>query len=158
MRRELQMRRSFVAAPLLGAARVLLAPPAWAGDNFVAPMSGDEEVGPVDTNARGVATFKLREEGLAFTVNVASIEDVIFAHIHCAAVGVNGPIGVTLFHGGPVDVNGTLAEGTITAPDSGNACGWSDLDAVVAALESGDAYVNVHTTAHPAGEIRGQVK
>ncbi|MGH9261132.1 MAG: CHRD domain-containing protein [Acidimicrobiales bacterium] len=121
-------------------------------------MSGDEEVGPVDTNARGVATFKLREEGLAFKVNVANIEDVIFAHIHCAAVGVNGPIGVTLFHGGPVTVNGTLAQGTITAPDPGNACGWSDLDAVVAALESGDAYVNVHTTAHPAGEIRGQVK
>ena len=112
----------------------------------------------VDTRATGVATFKLREEGLVFKVNVANIDDVLFAHIHCGAVGVNGPIGVTLFTGGPVTVNGTLASGVITAPDPGNACGWADLDAVVAALESGDTYVNVHTSVNPGGEIRGQVK
>jgi hypothetical protein len=34
-------------------------------------------------------------------------------------------------------VEGTLAEGTITAPDPGNACGWVDLAAVLAAMESG---------------------
>jgi hypothetical protein len=155
---ETQMRRSFVVALVLGAALVALALPAAAGDNFAAPLSGDEEVPPVDTQATGVATFKLREDGLAFKVNVANIDNVILAHIHCAAEGVNGPIGVTLFHGGPVTVNGTLVSGVITAPDPGNACGWADLDAVVAALEGGDTYVNVHTTAHPGGEIRGQVK
>jgi hypothetical protein len=158
VREETQMRRSFVVALVLGAALVGFAPPAAAGDNFVAPMSGDEEVPPVDTQATGVAKFKLRDDGLAFKVNVANIENVIFAHIHCGAVGVNRPIGVTLFHGGPVTVSGTLAQGVITAPDPGNACGWADLDAVVAALESGDTYVNVHTTANPGGEIRGQVK
>ena len=42
-------------------------------------------------------------------------------------------------------MNGTLAEGTITAPDPGNACGWVDLAAVLAAIGSGDTYVNVHT-------------
>ena len=56
----------------------------------------------------------------------------------------------------------------MTAPDPGNGCGWADLDAVVAALESGNAYVNVHTNDgvdpidtgpgdFPGGEIRGQV-
>jgi CHRD domain len=158
VRKEKPMRRSFIVALVLGAALVGFAPPASAGDNFVAPMSGDEEVPPVDTQATGVATFKLGAEGLAFKVNVANIDNVIFAHIHCGAVGVNGPVGVTLFHDGPVTVNGTLAAGVITAPDPGNACGWADLDAVVAALESGDTYVNVHTTAHPGGEIRGQTK
>jgi hypothetical protein len=29
---------------------------------------------------------------------------------------------------------------------------------VIASLESGKAYVNVHTAKNPAGEIRGQVK
>jgi hypothetical protein len=158
VRKEKQMRRSLIVALVFGAAFLLVAGPASAGDNFVAPMSGDEEVPPVDTQATGVATFKLGEEGLAFKVNVANIDNVIAAHIHCGAVGVSGPVGVTLFGGGPVTVNGTLAEGVITAPDPGNLCGWTDLAAVIAALESGDTYVNVHTTAHPGGEIRGQVK
>jgi hypothetical protein len=66
-------------------------------------------------------------------------------------------------------VNGTLAQGTITAPDAGNGCGWVDLAAVLAAMESGDTYVNVHTDDgvappntgpgdFPGGEIRGQVR
>ena len=152
------MRRVCVVAVVLGAAMTMLASPALAGDNFAAPLAGDEEVPAVDTRATGVATFKLRDEGLAFKVNVANIDDVILAHIHCGSVGVNGAVGVTLFSGGPIDVNGTLAEGVITAPDPGNGCGWADLDAVVAALESGGTYCNVHTIAHPGGEIRGQVK
>jgi hypothetical protein len=62
------------------------------------------------------------------------------AHIHCGAVGVNAPVGVTLFMGSPEGgpVNGGLAEGTITNPDTGNACGWTSLAALVAALESGN--------------------
>lgn len=31
------------------------------------------------------------------------------------------------------------------------------LEDLVALIESGDAYVNVHTVANPGGEIRGQV-
>ena len=71
-----------------------------------------------------MAKFKLSKDGtaLAFKVNVANIDNVFAAHIHCGAVGVNGPVGVTLFAGAPAGgrVNGTLAEGTITAPDPGN--------------------------------------
>jgi hypothetical protein len=152
------MRRLVLLALSLSVALAVLPSTVSAGTNFVAPMSGDEEVPPVETQARGVAKFKLRDEGLVFKVNVANIEDVVASHIHCEAVGVNGPIGVTLFDGGPVSVNGTLAKGVITAPDEDNECGWTDLDAVVAALESGNTYVNVHTAANPGGEIRGQVK
>jgi hypothetical protein len=47
--------------------------------------------------------FKLREgrAALEFKVNVANIENVFAAHIHCGAVGVNSPVGVTLFMGAP---------------------------------------------------------
>jgi hypothetical protein len=146
---------------------------ASASDNFVAPLSGDEEVPARDTQATGVAKFKLREDGAAllFKVNVANIENAFAAHIHCGAVGVNGPVGVTLFLGAPAGgaVNGTLAEGTITAPDPGNGCGWVDLTAVLAAMGSGNTYVNVHTNDgvpppntgpgdFPGGEIRGQIR
>ena len=166
------MRRTIVLVGMLALGLLSLAPAAVAGDNFVATLSGAREVPARDTQARGVATFKLRADGaaLAFKLNVANIDNPFMAHIHCGAVGVNGPIGVTLFMGAPAAgrVNGTLAEGTITAPDPGNACGWTNLAAVLAALGSGATYVNVHTNDgvdppntgpgdFPGGEIRGQV-
>ncbi len=164
------MRRAILLTVLLALA---LAPTALAGDNFVAPLSGDQEVPARDTRGVGVAKFKLSKDGTAleFKVNVANIDNVFAAHIHCGAVGVNGPVGVTLFVGAPAggSVNGTLAEGTITAPDPGNGCGWTDLAAVLAAIESGNTYVNVHTNDgvappntgpgdFPGGEIRGQIR
>jgi hypothetical protein len=167
------MRRTIVLVGMLALGLLAQAPAAVAGDNFVATLSGDQEVPPRDTQARGVATFKLREDGtaLAFKVNVANLDNAFAAHIHCGAIGVNGPVGVTLFMGAPAGgaVNGTLVQGTITAPDAGNLCGWADLAAVVAAMGSGDTYVNVHTNDgvappntgpgdFPGGEIRGQVR
>jgi hypothetical protein len=167
------MRRTIVLVGMLALGLLALAPSAVAGDNFVATLSGDQEVPPRDTQAVGVATFKLRDDGtvLAFKVNVANLDNAVAAHIHCGAVGVNGPVGVTLFMGAPAGgrVNGTLAEGTITAPDPGNACGWADLAAVLAAMGSGATYVNVHTNDgvpptdtgpgdFPGGEIRGQIR
>ena len=127
--------------------------------NFRAHLSGDEEVPAVDTNAQGQAIFQLDRDGesLDYKLIVANIDNVFASHIHCAPAGVNGPVGVTLFSGATVTVNGILAEGTITEPDAGNACGWETLADVVAAIESGDTYVNVHTTENPGGEIRGQI-
>jgi hypothetical protein len=127
--------------------------------NFRAHLRGDEEVPPVETDAQGQATFKFNEDVtiLDFKLTVANIEDVVAAHIHCAPEGVNGPVGVTLFSGGPVSPDGVLAEGTITAPDGGNECGWEDLEDVQMAMKNGYAYVNVHTEAHPPGEVRGQI-
>jgi hypothetical protein len=128
--------------------------------NFRTHLSGDEEVPPVETNAQGQATFQLNEAGdaLEYRLIVANIDDVVAAHIHCAPAGANGPVGVTLFGGGPTSDPGVLAEATITEPDEENGCGWSDLDDVVEAMRSGDTYVNVHTVAHPPGEIRGQIR
>ena len=139
---------------------------------FRAVLSGGGEVPPRDTGARGVAIFRLSADGseLGFRLIVANIENVVAAHIHCGAAGVNGPVGVTLFGGAAAGgrIDGELAAGSVTAPDPGNGCGWADLEAVVAALESGNAYVNVHTSDgvapidtgpgdFPGGEIRGQV-
>ncbi|MBK8902331.1 MAG: PQQ-dependent sugar dehydrogenase [Anaerolineaceae bacterium] len=127
---------------------------------FRADLTGAEEVPPVDTDAEGIATFQTNaaETAVRYELRVRNIEDVLAAHIHCAPVGENGPVGVTLFSGGPVTVQGVLARGTITSPDPGNSCGWITVADVVAALRSGDTYVNVHTAAHPPGEIRGQIK
>jgi CHRD domain len=167
------MRRMIVLVLTFALGLLALGPAASAGDNFVAPLSGDEEVPARDTPAAGVAKFKLREDGTAllFKINVDNIENAFAAHIHCGAVGVNGPVGVTLLLAPPAGggVQGTLAEGRITGPDPGNACGWTDLAAVLAAIESGATYVNVHTNDgvppantgpgdFPGGEIRGQIR
>lgn len=127
--------------------------------NYRAHLSGENEVPPVDTNAQGQAKFRLDRAGdeLHYKLIVANIEDVVAAHVHCAPADENGPVGVTLFSGGPTSASGPLAEGTVTAPDDGNGCGWETLDDVIAAMRSGEAYVNVHTLDNPPGEIRGQI-
>ncbi|MGH8914341.1 MAG: CHRD domain-containing protein, partial [Acidimicrobiia bacterium] len=80
----------------------------------------------------------------------------VAAHIHCAPAGSNGGIGVTLLSETKGDEG--RVEGWFRAPDEGNACGWVTLGDVLAAMVSGNAYVNVHTTNFPAGEIRGQIE
>lgn len=137
-----------------------LALPAIASANatFVAPLSGAEQVPPLDTQARGNAIVKVRGEEMSYQLIVAGLRDVVASHIHCGAEGVNGPIGVTLYAGTPTTLNGILAQGPILMPDPGNACGWEDLSAVIGAIEAGDAYVNVHTLANLPGEIRGQLR
>lgn len=126
---------------------------------FSATLSGDNEVPPVETEATGEATFELTEteDGLHYEITAENIDGVVAAHIHCAPDGVNGPVGVTLFDGDPTIPDGTLVEDTVMGPDDGNGCGWETLADVVAAMRAGEAYVNVHTEANPAGEIRGQI-
>jgi len=140
---------------------VFLVPAASAGGNgnsFVASLKGRNEVSAVETNAQGTAHFKVRDGELSYKLIVANIDDVVAAHIHCAPADANGPVGVTLFLGGPVSTNGILAQGSIAGPDGGNGCGWANVDDVIAALGSGETYVNVHTLAVLSGEIRGQIK
>jgi len=168
------MKRAIILAMVTALAFGAFAPAASAQpSSFRAVLSGADEVPARDTLARGAATFLVSADAteLGFRLVVANLENVVAAHIHCGAPGVNGPVGVTLFGpaapgGGRTD--GILAEGTVTAPDAVNGCGWTNLAAVVAALESGNTYVNVHTNDgieppntgagdFPGGEIRGQV-
>jgi hypothetical protein len=151
------MRHSMIACTLaLGA--LALSGPATANDTFVAPLNGAEQVPPFETQARGNAIVKVRADGMSYQLIVAALQNIVAAHIHCAPVGLNGPIGVTLFAGSPVTVSGILAQGPILAPDAGNACGWMDVADVTAALQSGDTYVNVHTLQSLPGEVRGQLR
>jgi CHRD domain len=124
---------------------------------FGADLNGASEVPPVNTSATGTARFNLDEESntLQFTLNVSNISNVVAAHIHTGAVGVNGGIVVFLF-GGPQTgtVNGQLSAGTIRSTD---VLGIT-FDQLITNMRTGQAYVNVHTTQNPAGEMRGQVE
>ncbi len=65
------------------------------------------------------------------------------AHIHLGKAGVSGNVIVPLCAGNCR--SGLTGTAKITSK-------------VVAQMEAGKTYVNVHTTKNPAGEIRGQVK
>ena len=149
---------------------------------FKTKLSGDQEVPPVgviiDTRAKGQAEFKLSKDGteLHYKLKVSKISNVFQAHIHMAPAGSNGPIVVWLFPGtapapGPVGqgrFNGKIAEGSITAANLVGPLAGHPLSDLIAAIQAGNAYVNVHTNDgvaptntgpgdFPGGEIRGQL-
>ena len=135
---------------------------------FVAPMSPDQEVAttPVESRARGLSTFQLSRDGktLHYQVLVGRIENVTMAHIHLAPAGTNGPVVVWLYPGGPPPqlvegrTDGVLARGTITDAQVIGTLAGQGVAGLLEAIREGNAYVNVHTSQYPAGEIRGQVK
>lgn len=150
---------------------------------FSTKMSGDQEVPPVgviiNTQARGKAQFTLSKDGasLHYKLSVSHIENAFMSHIHMGPVGVNAPIVVWLFPSttpgvtGPLGAgpqNGKLAEGTITAANLVGPLAGHPLSDLIAAIQAGNAYVNVHTNDgiaptntgpgdFPGGEIRGQL-
>jgi hypothetical protein len=135
-------------------------PPKPTITTFTAQLDGDQEVPPRDTDASGSAVFTLNDNktALQYKLNVTNIYNVTAAHIHVAPAGVNGPIVVPLFSGnetGPI--NGVLAEGTIMSADLAGPLAGMTIDDLVAEINNGNTYVNVHTGKYPGGEIRGQI-
>jgi Cu/Zn superoxide dismutase len=140
------------------AATLVMAGAAYAKEvKFEADLSGAaERPTPVATEGVGEAKFESDGASVAFEVKWDDLTTPAFAaHIHCGGTEQSGPVGVTLFTG-VRDVEGEV-QGTFTAPDAGNLCGWESLADVFEAVAAGDAYVNVHTTRHRGGEIRGQL-
>lgn len=136
------------------------------GTKFKATLSGKNQNPPIDTPAHGACTFTLSASGksLSYRLYVADIDGVSMAHIHIAPEGQEGPVAVWLYPSHPPAVvkkgkfTGVLATGTITAAKLEGPLKDKTIADLVNEIKSGDAYVNVHTTAHPAGEIRGQIK
>jgi hypothetical protein len=160
-------RRSVLAVATLVAALGLAAAGGAIGTPaaHVAPLSGGEEVPANDSLGRGIGVVKLSADGrsLSYKLNVANIQNVTQAHIHLAPVGVNGGIVVWLYPSGPPAMlipgrsDGELASGTITSANLVGSLAGQPLEALVDAIRSGNAYVNVHTSQFPPGEIRGQL-
>jgi len=96
--------------------------------------------------AHGTFTATLTKNGtggeLSWRLEFSNLSgNAIAAHIHVGAAGVAGPVRVPLCAPCTSGVTGTA---TVTAE-------------VMDAIQTGRAYVNVHTPTNPAGEIRDQV-
>jgi hypothetical protein len=106
-------------------------------------LSGAQEVPPVVTTATGGGQITVLSNravsGSATTSGIAGTS----AHIHEASPGKNGPVAIPLTK---------ASDGTWTVP-----AGAKLTEAQYASYLAGNLYVNVHSAAHPAGEIRGQI-
>ena len=115
---------------------------------FETDMSGDNEVPPVDTPAFGQGVYKLVDEGTRFIFAhvFGNLENLVAAHLHLAPEGQNGPIVASLMPpatpgGGPID----KVDGELTAQDLVGPLQGQPLDALIAAIQAGNVYVNFHT-------------
>ena len=131
---------------------------------FYAELTTGQEVPPPASmpGSSGDAVVFVNGDGnLQYEVIVVNIQDVVKAHIHIGAPGVAGAPVVQLFSGQfSTDDSGagTLVTGVITAANLiGDLQGMTLAD-LLAQMEAGNTYVNVHTAANPMGEIRGQLE
>ena len=154
---------ALVVALTLASVSVALAD---SGRNFVAHLSGGSEVPANDSLGQGQAIFRLSADGaeLQYKLIAANIQNILQAHIHLAPASSNGPVVAWLYPGGPPAqlipgrFSGVLAEGTITSASLVGPLSGYTLADLLAELEAGNAYVNLHTQQFPPGEIRGQIR
>ena len=130
-------------AALVVAVVMVLAAPVAAQQYFRAVLDGAQEVPPSGSPANGVGCFVLNPDNtLDYLVSFAGLVGTeTAAHIHGPApAGINAGVVFPFVVGNPKA--GTF--GPLTAQQ-------------VADLSGGLYYVNIHTTAFPGGEIRGQI-
>lgn len=149
--------RGAIVAAAAGAVALALAAGSTGAQtgNFNIALQGAQEVPPVTTTATGTFQGTLSGNSMTYTLT-ATGSALTMAHFHQGAAGANGPVVAFLFGPNQAGVDSINESGTITVEDlSGPLQG--NWDGFVAALDSGQIYVNVHSVANPGGEIRGQV-
>ncbi len=107
-------------------------------------LDGLTEVPANASPATGFATLNYDSGTNIFSWDVewsGLVATYIASHFHIAAPGTNGPVSIGFVQTGP-----NMSIGSTTPSP-----------AFVSALLAGNVYVNIHTTAFPGGEIRGQV-
>lgn len=151
----MRVRLTLIAAVLALAAAPAVAlaanPPQPA---FGGPLTGAQEVPAIVTAATGEGTAVISPDGstITYIVTYSGLSGpAAAAHIHTGAAGVAG--GVIL----PLVVSASPMVGTLTAANFTPSGAITTFAQAVAALQAGNTYFNIHTAAHPGGEIRGQI-
>jgi hypothetical protein len=136
--------------------------------SFMAELTADTQgPKPVQTEAHGKIIFELSEDGSAlyYKLMVEDINDVYMAHLHAGQDTKYSQMVVWLY---PVlatppqkiagSFTGILGEGMIRKEFLIGPLENHPLDDLVKLMQEGNAYVNVHTSKHIPGELRGQIK
>jgi hypothetical protein len=151
-------------------ALLLAAPsPARATTIYVATLTGANEVGPTGSPATGFSTVTLNGNTLTVDETFSGLVggSASAAHIHCCVpAGVTAGVAVP-FVGFPAATSGTYSHSFDLTLDATynpafetahGATAASAEAALIAGLDAGLAYANIHDAQFPGGEIRGQLE
>ncbi|NBS94999.1 MAG: CHRD domain-containing protein [Betaproteobacteria bacterium] len=107
-------------------------------------LTGAQEVPPVTTAGTGQGSITVGpDKSVSGSVTTIGVDGTM-AHIHLAAAGQNGPVIVPMTK---------TAENVWSIP-----AGATLTDPQYQSFKDGNLYINVHSAANKAGEIRGQLK
>ena len=127
-------------------------------ENFTADLSEANVTVPTGSTATGTASFSVVGPTLLYSIDVTGLANVTVVHIHGpAAVGVNAGVIQDLCSSGDAPPCNTTTPLTGVLVAGAAARSAIPFDSLVVLLRNGNAYVNVHTTANPGGDIRGQI-
>ena len=129
-------------------------------EKYRAKLDGNNEVPPVDTPAEGVINFKTKPDMLTWKMNVTGLSEATGLHIHEGSAGQNGDVIADLLKESKHSETpkGMIMRGNVTAASLQGSMQGKTLEDLKTAMGGGNTYVNLHTTDHPDGLIRGQLK
>jgi Cu/Zn superoxide dismutase len=118
-----------------------------ATQSFQVQLSGAQQVPAVQTDGMGTAdlTYNPTTRELTWSLSYSGLSGpATMAHFHNAPAGMDGPPVIWLSKRGHPAPSPIKGHARLTADQAKQ-------------FLAGDWYINVHTKAHPMGEIRGQV-
>ena len=175
MRRSSVVPKLTVTALAIATALMLPVPAAYAIPiTFFGNLSGANEVPAVASSGTGLATVVLDPTAQTLQVNATFsglTSNTSAAHIHCCApLGTNAGVATTVpaFPGFPLGVTSgsyssvvfDLTQATIYNPAFVTLEGGLTQAeaALIAGIQNGTTYLNIHTVINPGGEIRAQLE
>ena len=175
-------RRFAIVAGGLGVAGIAAATTALAvgGDSLSVDLTGYEESPSVSSPATATFTADVadNESAITWKLSYAGLVGAVQqAHIHfgqkavnggisvflCTNLG-NGPAGTQPCPAPPTEVSGTIVAADVspnipaTLPARNQGINTGELGELIDAIDAGYAYVNLHSTTWPGGEVRAQLK
>ena len=154
--------RTLLSACALALAFLLPASASAQTATMVATLTGAEENPAVLTGAVGTAEVAIDGGSRELTVSLRLFNiptGTTAGHIHTGPRGVNGPVVIDFpipaGRTGDIALDFRVNQGQFRARPE---IGINTMEDMIQTIVGGGAYVNIHSTTFPGGEIRGQLR
>lgn len=129
-------------------------------EKYKAKLLGKNEIPPVDSSAKGSASFKSKKDMLTWKINITGLGNATGVQLYIGNKTENGKPIVDLIKSSNQSRTplGIIMNGNISASDLEGPLQGKTIEDLKSVMSSGDTYVNIVTGDHLQGEIRGQIK